>query len=185
MDLISIVLIAIGVSMDAFAVAIGKGLNMKKIDYKWSLTIALFFGVFQALMPLIGWFLGGQFSNYINGYDHWIALILLAIIGGKMIYESRDKDCEMKCKQNNLKELVVLSIATSIDALAVGLAFAIMDIDIYLSSLVIGIITFSLSFVGVIIGNKVGCKFKSSAEVFGGVILIFIGFKIFVEHVIV
>lgn len=185
MDLISIVLIAIGVSMDAFAVAIGKGLNMKKIDYKWSLTIALFFGVFQALMPLIGWFLGGQFSNYINGYDHWIALILLAIIGGKMIYESRDKDCEMKCKQNNLKELVVLSIATSIDALAVGLAFAIMDIDIYLSSLVIGIITFSLSFIGVIIGNKVGCKFKSSAEVFGGVILIFIGFKIFVEHVIV
>lgn len=185
MDLISIVLIAIGVSMDAFAVAIGKGLNMKKIDYKWSLTIALFFGVFQALMPLIGWFLGGQFSNYINGYDHWITLILLAIIGGKMIYESRDNDCEMKSNKNSIKELIVLSIATSIDALAVGLAFAIMDIDIYLSSLVIGIITFSLSFIGVIIGNKVGCKFKSSAEVFGGVILIFIGFKIFVEHVIV
>lgn len=184
MDLISIVLVAIGVSMDAFAVAVGKGLNMKKLDYKWSFLIALFFGAFQALMPLLGWVLGGQFADYINGYDHWIALILLAIIGGKMIYESRDKDCEMKCKQNSIRELIVLSIATSIDALAVGLTFSLMDIDIYLACSIIGIVTFGLSFLGVLIGNKFGCKHKSSAEIFGGAILIFIGFKIFIEHVL-
>ena len=185
MDIISIVLIAFGVAMDAFAVAVGKGLNMKKFDFKWAITISLFFGVFQALMPIIGWFLGGQFSRYINGYDHWIALILLGIIGGKMIYESKDKDCELKCKENNIKELIVLSIATSIDALAVGLALAIMEIDIYFSALIIGVITAGLSYVGILIGNKIGCKFKSSAELFGGAILIFIGIKIFIEHVIV
>ena len=170
--------------MDAFAVAVGKGLNMKKLDYKWALVIALFFDIFQAHMALIGWLIGGQFEKYINGYDHWIVLILLSIIGGKMIYESRDKNCEVECKQSSIKELIVLSIATSIDALAVGVSFALIEIDIVLSSLIIGIITFLLSFIGVLIGNKFGCKYKGTAELIGGLILIFIGIKIVVEHLL-
>jgi putative Mn2+ efflux pump MntP len=181
MELLSIILIALGLSMDAFAVAIGKGLNMKTVDIKWSTIIALFFGVFQGFMPVLGWLLGGQFEKYINGYDHWIALVLLVIIGGKMIYDSRNKDCELN-DTKSIKELFILSIATSIDALAIGITFALIKIDIVLSSLIIGIITFTISFFGVLIGNKFGCKYKNSAELFGGIILFVIGIKIFFEH---
>lgn len=177
-----IVLIAIGLSMDAFAVAVGKGLNMKKMDIKWSLTITLFFGFFQAIMPLIGWLLGGQFEKYIKNFDHWIVFIILLIIGVKAIYESRNKNCEGNCDKKSIRELFMLSIATSIDALAVGITFAILEIDILISSLIIGIITFAISFLGVFIGNKFGCKYKSTAEMFGGIILVLIGIKILVEH---
>jgi putative Mn2+ efflux pump MntP len=182
MEIITIVLIALALSMDAFSVAVGKGLNMKKVDVKWALVIATFFGVFQAIMPAIGWILGGQFDKYISSCDHWIAFGLLAFMGGKMIYESRTQECEITEDKRSYKELLVLAIATSIDALAAGISFALDKIDIVLSAILIGIITFALSFLGVFIGNKFGCKYKNKAELFGGVILIAIGIKILIEH---
>lgn len=182
MDILSIFIIALGVAMDAFAAAIGKGLDMNKIDIKWSLIVALFFGAFQAFMPILGWFLGGQFHNYIQDFDHWIAFILLAIIGGKMIWESRKEECEEPQNKRSFKELIILSIATSVDALAVGVTFAILKIDIVVSSIIIGLVTFALSFLGVLLGNKFGCQYKHKAELFGGIILILIGVKILCEH---
>lgn len=182
MDFLAIVVIALGLSMDAFAAAIGKGLDMKKIDYKWSFTVALFFGGFQALMPVIGWSLGEQFDKYITDYDHWIAFFLLVFIGGKMIIESFKHECEVPENNRSFKELIVLSVATSIDALAVGLSFALLNMKILFSAIIIGIITFGLSFLGVILGYKFGCKYKDQAELFGGVILILIGLKILFEH---
>lgn len=183
MEIITIVLVALALSMDAFAVAVGKGLNMKKVDIKWALIIAAFFGIFQALMPVLGWVLGSQFEKYISSCDHWIAFSLLAFMGGKMIYESRNKDCcEEAEDKRSYKELLILAIATSIDALAAGISFAITKIDIILSTILIGIITFTLSFLGVFIGNKFGCKYKSTAELCGGIILILIGIKILIEH---
>lgn len=187
MGILELVLIAVGLSMDAFAVAICKGLNMKKINYKHSIIIGLFFGGFQALMPLIGWLLGKQFQQHISSFDHWIAFALLSFIGGKMIYEAikggddvEETDCSL-----NIKELVVLSIATSIDALAVGVTFAFFpDVNIASSIAVIGIITFVLSLIGVIIGNNFGTRFKSKAELAGGIILVLIGIKILFEHLI-
>ncbi len=182
MGFLSIVLVACGLSMDAFAVAVGKGLNMKKMNVKWSLTIALSFGLFQAIMPLLGWLLGGKINKFICHYDHWVVFILLAIIGAKMIYESKDKDCKIEEDKRNFKELFVLSIATSIDAFAVGISFALMNINIFSSVTVIGIITFALSYIGILIGNIFGCKFKSTAELIGGLILIAIGLKVLLEH---
>ncbi|HEY8444552.1 MAG TPA: manganese efflux pump MntP family protein [Bacilli bacterium] len=180
--ILSIIFIGVGLSMDAFAVAVGKGLNMKKIDIKWSLIIASFFGSFQAIMPLLGWLLGGQFEKYIKNFDHWIVFMILLIIGGKAIYESRNKNCDSECDKKSYRELFILSIATSIDALAVGITIAILEIDILIASFIIGIVTFALSFLGVIIGNKFGCKYKSTAELLGGIILIIIGIKILIEH---
>lgn len=182
---ITVFLTGIGLSMDAFAVAICKGLKMQKINYKQMGLIALFFGGFQALMPLIGWILGNSFKSYIEGFDHWVAFILLSFIGGKMIYEafqSEDDDCGCF----DIKELLMMAIATSIDALAVGIAFAIDGINtwanILLAILIIGITTFVLSAIGVMIGHKFGAVYKSKAEFAGGVILIFIGIKILLEH---
>lgn len=164
MTFFELLLIAIGLSMDAFAVAVCKGLNMKKINYKHTAVIALFFGGFQAIMPLIGWILGKQFDKYINGFDHWIAFTLLVIVGGKMILETLKNDEKSNCimiDKLNLKELFVLSIATSIDALAVGITFALIpNTNILSSVLLIGITTFIFSAGGVIIGNKFGCRFK-------------------------
>lgn len=181
MKLIELLLIAIGLSMDAFAVSICKGLNMTKLSYKNCTVIALFFGGFQALMPLLGWLLGSQFSKYITAVDHWIAFALLAFIGGKMIYEALKKD-ETGTENADIlkiKELFLLAIATSIDALAVGITFALLDsVNIYFSISVIGAVTFVFSFAGVIIGNKFGCKYKSKAELIGGIILVGIGLKI-------
>lgn len=182
MDLVSIVVIAIGLSMDAFAAAIGKGLDMKKIDYKWALFVALFFGGFQALMPILGWLLGSQFHKYIYGFDHWIAFFLLLFIGGKMIFESFKDECEVAEAKRSYKELLILAIATSVDALAVGLTFALLKIDVLFSSFIIGVITFGLSFLGVVLGNKFGCKYKDKAELCGGIILVLIGLKILLEH---
>lgn len=183
MGLLSIVLIAIGLSMDAFAVAVCKGLKMRRIDYGKTLLIALFFGGFQALMPLIGWLLGVKFQRHIENFDHWIAFFLLAFIGGKMIYESFKADDDETMDEFSIYELFILAIATSIDALAVGIAFAMLrDVNIFYSASIIGLITFILSAIGVAVGNKFGAVYKNKAELTGGIILVFLGFKILLEH---
>lgn len=178
-----IFLIGVGLSMDAFAVALCKGLNMKKVNYWHTVVIAVFFGGFQAIMPLFGWFLGKQFESYIVSVDHWIAFALLLYIGGKMIAESgKNDEEETEGDKLDLKELTIMAIATSIDALAVGITLAFLRVSIFSSITIIGITTFCLSIVGVMIGNRFGMKFKSKAEIAGGVILILIGLKILLEH---
>lgn len=179
-----LVIIAVGLAMDAFAVAICKGLNMRKLDYKQTALIALFFGGFQAGMPLIGWFIGSRFAHYIESVDHWVTFILLAIIGGKMIYESfHDGECENCESKLDLKELTALAIATSIDALAVGVAFALTyeKKEVFVAVALIGIITAFLSAVGVFIGHKFGAKYKSKAEFAGGLVLVLMGVKFLLE----
>lgn len=173
---------AVSLSMDAFAVSLCKGLRMKQRNYGQALVIALFFGVFQGVMPLIGWALGIQFEQYIVSIDHWIAFFLLTLIGGKMIYESIKGDDTSCCDEFNLKELFVLSIATSIDALAVGITFAFLRVDILPASIGICAITFATSFAGVCMGNRFGGALHSKAEIAGGVVLILIGCKILLEH---
>jgi putative Mn2+ efflux pump MntP len=185
MGLVELFMIAVGLSMDAFAVALCKGLCMKKLNYRHALIIAVFFGGFQAGMPLLGWLLGRQFEKYITSFDHWIAFVLLAFIGGKMIMEAFKDDgeeCSICNLQLDIKELVVLALATSIDALAVGVTFAFLRVSIVPSITFIGITTFILSGTGVAIGNRFGMKFKSKAEIAGGVVLILIGTKILLEH---
>ena len=184
MGFFELFLIGIGLSMDAFAVAICKGLGMERINKRDTLLLALFFGGFQALMPLIGWFLGTQFESYITAVDHWIAFVLLAIIGGKMIYDSFKKEEDDSSEKSvlNIKELLVMAIATSIDALAVGITFAFLNVNIWSSVSIIGVTTFVLSAIGVLIGHKFGAKYKNKAELAGGVILVLIGLKILLEH---
>ncbi len=182
MGFIEVFLIGVGLSMDAFAVSICKGLHMKKINHKQSLIIALFFGGFQALMPFLGWALGRNFEQYIKTFDHWIAFSLLVIIGGKMIYDSFKGEDEEVCNNFSIKEIFLLAIATSIDALAVGISFAFLGEGIVKPITIIGITTFVISYVGVIIGSKFGGKFQNSAQTIGGVILILIGVKILLEH---
>ena len=182
MGFVDIFLTGIGLSMDAFAVAICKGLGMKKIDRKYTVVIAAFFGVFQALMPLLGWFLGSRFSRYIQSFDHWIAFALLAFIGVNMIRESREQAEGTAVTGIDYKELFLLAVATSIDALAVGITFAFLDVSIVSSIAVIGVTTFVLSLVGVVVGNFFGSRYKSWAEILGGIILIGIGCKILLEH---
>lgn len=177
-----IVLIAVGLAMDAFAVSVCKGLKMSKVDYKYTFIIALFFGVFQAAMPIIGWFAGKQFEAYITSVDHWIAFILLAFIGGKMIYEAIKNEGEGYCDlKYDFKEITLLAFATSIDALAVGISFAFLQVEIWSAASYIGVITFILSIIGVLVGNRFGVKFKSKAEFAGGIILVLIGIKILLE----
>ena len=172
--------------MDAFAVAVCKGLKMQKLNLKQTAIISLFFGGFQALMPFIGWALGVGFRSYIESFDHWIAFILLMFIGGKMAYESFKNEDDANDCGFDIKELLVMAIATSIDALAVGIAFAMDNIDtlteILLSIAIIGITTFVLSAIGVFIGHKFGSAYKNKAELAGGVILMLIGIKILLEH---
>lgn len=182
MELFEIIVIAIGLAMDAFAVSVCKGLSMKKIDWKKTIIIAVYFGVFQALMPVFGYFLGSTFSAFVQKVDHWIAFILLSIIGVNMIKESTDDEVEKRNDNVDFKTMVVLAIATSIDALAVGVTFAFFEVNILLAISIIGIITFILSIFGVIIGNKFGDKFQNKAELAGGIILIIIGVKILLEH---
>ena len=179
----SILLIAVGLSMDAFAVSVCKGLKMRKIDYGKTLLIGLFFGGFQAIMPLIGWLIGLKFQRFIERYDHWVAFLLLAIIGGKMIYESFKPDEDDDDPSFSISELFVLAVATSIDALAVGIAFAMFrEVNILYSISVIGSITFILSVAGVAIGNRFGSVYKNKAELAGGIILVLLGLKILLEH---
>ena len=182
MELFEIIAIGIGLAMDAFAVSICKGLSMKKIDWKKAIIIALYFGIFQALMPILGYFLGSTFSSFVQSVDHWIAFILLAIIGGNMIKDSTDDEVEKRNDKVDVKTMLLLAIATSIDALAVGVTFAFFEVNLLLSISIIGIITFALSFLGVIIGNKFGDKFQNRAELAGGIVLIIIGLKILLEH---
>lgn len=180
-------LIGVGLSMDAFAVAVCRGLAMKKINYKHALIIALFFGGFQALMPFIGWALGRQFEQYIESVDHWIAFGLLVFIGGKMLLDviRGKEDGEEVCAEEerlHIKQLFLMAVATSIDALAVGVSFAFLSVHIGKAISIIGCTTFVLSVLGVIIGNNFGNKFQNKATVAGGVILILIGLKILLEH---
>lgn len=181
-------LIAIGLSADAFAVALCKGLNMRRLNLHYAIIIAVFFGGFQAAMPMLGFILGNQFEAYITGFDHWVAFILLAFIGGKMLMEAfrKDDECAATSEVSDLldmKELVILAIATSIDALAVGITFAFLKISIMPAITFIGITTFILSLIGVALGNRFGIKYKSKAEIAGGFALIFIGIKILLEHI--
>lgn len=167
MGIFEIFLIGIGLAMDAFAVSICKGLSMKKLDWKKAIIIAIYFGGFQALMPVIGYSLGTTFENFVTVVDHWIAFLLLGFIGGNMIKESFDDEVE-KCNDNvDFKTMIVLAIATSIDALAVGITFAILNVDIAVSVLIIGIVTFILSIIGVKIGNKFGNRYQNKAEFVG------------------
>lgn len=185
MGFLEIFLIGIGLSADAFSVAVCKGLNMRKLNLKHAYIIALFFGGFQAIMPLIGYLLGTNFADYIEAFDHWIAFVLLGFIGGKMAIEAiRDngEDEEEKTDVLKIGELTVMAVATSIDALAVGITFAFLKVNILLSVLLIGVTTFALSLAGVLLGNRFGAKYKSKAELAGGIILVLIGVKILLEH---
>lgn len=185
MSIFEIILLAVSLSMDAFAVALCKGLALKKIDLKSCLIVGAWFGSFQGLMPLLGYLLGNTFADKITAVDHWIAFVLLALIGGNMIKEAFEK--EEKCADACLgfKTMLVMAIATSIDALAVGVSFAFTDFEpdwfVYIAFILIGVITMALSSVGVKIGNIFGTKYKKKAEFAGGLILILLGLKILLE----
>ena len=181
---IELFLVAVGLSMDAFAVAVGYGLSVEKISVKNSLIVGLYFGIAQGVMPIIGFALGCNFAKYIEPVDHWVAFILLTIIGGKMIKESFDKEESPEGTEVSLKfkKMIVLAIATSIDALAVGISFAFLSVNIVAAASFIGIVTLILSVIGVKIGNVFGLKYKSVAEFIGGAVIIFIGLKILLEH---
>jgi len=183
MSIIEIALIGVGLAMDAFAVSICKGLAMRRMNYKKAIIIAAFFGVFQALMPALGYVLGTTFANKIAAIDHWIAFILLALIGANMIKEALSRDDD-ECQDDSLRlgDLIMLSIATSIDALAVGITFAFFNVSLLLSVSMIGIITFIICVIGVKVGNVFGEKYKSKAELAGGLILIVMGAKILIDH---
>lgn len=183
MGILELLILAIGLSMDAFAVSVCKGLAMKKLEFKNMAIVGLWFGGFQALMPTIGYFLGVQFKNQITAIDHWIAFVLLGIIGANMIKEACSKDDEEEVKANlDIKTMFMLAIATSIDALAVGITFAFLSVNLVHAVTFIGITTFILSAVGVGIGNIFGTKYKAKAEIAGGIILILLGIKILLEH---
>jgi len=202
MSFLELLLVAIGLSMDAFAVAVCAGLTMPKVTVKKSLIVGLYFGIFQGVMPLIGYMLATQFADKITAFDHWIAFGLLCFIGGKMIVGSfkkegcHDRECpaetcaDRECpggerpdtKETSLKPAKMLALATSIDALAVGVSFAFLKVDIIPAVLSIGIITLILSMAGVKIGNVFGIRFKSKAELAGGIILVLMGLKILLEH---
>jgi len=177
-------LIAVGLSMDAFAVAICKGLSTRDLRLSHMAVTGLFFGGFQALMPLVGYLLGTQFKDYITAVDHWAAFILLSVIGINMLRESRNEHCENVGSSFCIKNMLVLSVATSIDALAIGITFAFLQVDIIPAVSLIGATTFILSAAGVKIGNIFGSRFKSKAELAGGIILIAIGLKILIEHLL-
>ena len=191
MGIWTMLLTGIGLSMDAFAVSVCKGLGMRKMQYVQALVIGLFFGGFQALMPMLGYFLGTQFADYIREFDHWLAFVLLAFIGGKMVVEAckkgkaeEEKEQQLAQEPFRLQELFLLAIATSIDALAVGVTFAFLEVNIWLAIAVIGSITFLISIIGVWIGHQFGNRFEKKAELLGGIILVAIGIKILVEHLL-
>ena len=182
MSFLELLLVAVGLSMDAFAVAVCRGLEMRRIDYRQALLIAVFFGGFQALMPVVGYLLGAGFEHYISAFDHWIAFALLAFIGGKMIWEAVRGGEEEQPQELDLKMLLMMAVATSIDALAVGITFAFLRMGILSSALTIGATTFLISFGGVAAGNRFGARYKQKAEIVGGVVLVLIGVKILLEH---
>ena len=182
MDLFTLLTLAVGLAMDAFAVSICKGLAMREKVLKKGIIVGLWFGGFQALMPTIGFFLGTQFKDQITSIDHWIAFVLLGLIGINMVKEALSNDEEQADDSIAVKEMFMLAVATSIDALAVGITFAFLNVHIVSAALMIGVCTFLISFAGVKIGNIFGTKYKSKAELAGGIILILLGFKILFEH---
>ena len=186
MDFITLFVIAVGLAMDAFSVAVTDGIVLKNIKIRYALKIVLFFGIFQFGMLFLGNLLGSAFAKYISACDHWIAFFLLIFIGGKMLYDAvRGGDDEELCEEKNplgFKTLTVLAVATSIDALAVGVSFAAMNVEILFASAVVGLVAFAFSFCGVYIGSKCGNLFGNKSEIVGGIVLIGIGIKILVEH---
>jgi putative Mn2+ efflux pump MntP len=185
-DALTIILIAVGLAMDAFAVSIASGMTITRNRRRAGLLTAAFFGGFQMIMPMIGWAVGLSLADIISGFDHWIAFGLLAFIGGKMIYEGTKKDEEQKgSKDLKLYSLLILSVATSIDALMVGLSFAFLQTSIILPIAAIGAITFGLSLGGFYFGSGLGKVFGHRIEIVGGVVLILIGLKILLEHLLV
>lgn len=182
MGLLEIILVGIGLSMDAAAVSICNGMTMKNVTIKKATIISTLFGFFQGLMPIIGFYIGSLFSSFISNIDHYVAFILLTILGIKMIYEAIESKDEVQCKEMTFKVLLLQSIATSIDALVVGLSFAALGINIYLGSSMIALTTFLICFIAVFLGKKFGKFLQNKAEIFGGIILILIGIKIFIEH---
>ena len=189
MGLVELMLMGVGLAMDAFAVSICKGLAMRKVNKKQCFVIALFFGGFQALMPFFGWLLGSQFADKISAIDHWIAFVLLAYIGGKMMAEAiSEKDEVVEIDQMDppldIKEMFILAIATSIDALAVGITFSFLEVNIVEAITIIGLVTAVISAIGVFVGNIFGNKYKAKAELVGGLILVLLGLKILTEHLL-
>lgn len=182
MGIIEILLISICLAMDAFAVSVCKGLSIKKMSWKKAIIVGAYFGSFQAVMPILGYFLGTTFEAFITNIDHWIVFTLLLAIGLNMIKEASNKEVENFNDKLDMKNMFILAIATSIDALAVGITFACLKVTIILPTIVIGIITLILSIIGVKIGNRFGDKYKNKAEYAGGVILILIGIKVLLEH---
>ena len=184
---IELFLLGVGLSMDAFAVSVCKGLGMKKLNKKQALIIGLYFGGFQALMPFVGWLLGSQFQKYITSIDHWIAFILLGFIGGKMMIEAvrewnEEEVVDVMDAPIDHKNMLVLAVATSIDALTVGITFAFLGTPIVEAITIIGITTMVISIAGVVVGNFFGSRYKSKAELIGGLILVLLGLKILLEH---
>ncbi len=190
MSLLTVLLVGIGVSADAFAVSLARGLKIRRLHLYQALLIGGAFGLFQALMPILGWLLGSAFGGLIQSFDHWVAFGLLALVGGKMLWEAIASHEEADPGEPvpdgkdgiGLRELLVLAVATSIDALAVGISLALLEVNIWLTAAVIGVITFVLSTAAVFIGHRVGVRFQRPAEIIGGVILIGIGVSILVEH---
>ena len=181
MDLVELLLLAVGLAMDAFAVAVCKGLSLRELKLRQALLVGAWFGVFQGLMPVLGWLLGSAFSDLVQSVDHWIAFILLAIIGGNMIREAVKGDEEDVDPSLSFGVMFLLAVATSIDALAVGITFAFLNVNILLAVVLIGVIPFAISAVGVKVGNLFGARYKSKAELLGGCVLILIGLKILLE----
>ena len=176
-------LLAVGLAMDCFAISIASGILLKRTLWRPMLTMAFFFGLFQAIMPLLGWIGASTFSHLIESLDHWIAFAILAFLGGRMVRESfKDEDCKKEYDPKSLKVVLALAVATSIDALAVGITFAFLNVSIMEACLIIGCTTFVLSVIGVVVGNFFGTRYKRKAEIAGGVILILIGLKILLEH---
>ena len=184
MGIIELLIIAVGVSMDALAVSICKGLSIKKISPRYMYKAAIWFGGFQALMPLIGYFVGIHFADFVTNVDHWIAFVLLALIGSSMIKESFSSEEVEGNPDFSFKTMLSMAIATSIDALAVGVTFAFLKVDIWSAILVIGVTTAAFSAAGVLVGNIFGARYKSKAEFAGGVILIVMGLKILITHIL-
>ncbi len=189
MGVVELLLVSVGLAMDAFAVSVCKGLSMRRVDRHQALLIALLFGAFQGIMPLIGWALGTGFAALIEPVDHWVAFVLLAFIGGKMLWDGFHEDdaCE-ECGQGSataaldLKELFLLAVATSIDALAIGVTLAFLGVNIWFAAALIAAVTFVLSLIGVGLGNRVGARFNRAATFAGGAVLILIGLRILLEH---
>ncbi|TQR32470.1 hypothetical protein DMB92_05065 [Campylobacter sp. MIT 99-7217] len=183
MDITSLFILACALSMDAFAVSLCKGFSVERLKFKHYMIVGVYFGGFQALMPVIGYFFGISFASFVEQIDHWIAAILLSIIGLKMIKESRQKEaCDTNSNEFGFKIMLGLAVATSIDALAVGVSFAFLKVNLWLCVLFIGVITFIFAGFGLKIGNKFGIKFKSKAEFLGGLVLVLLGLKILLEH---